>query len=81
MYDHNKQYKHDIIRARAISDVDNLLPKYASIIDKICPCSKEDFTKHSNIVAKGLITKNASEFVNKTINPITKPNTAPPLGP
>ena len=57
MYDHNKQYKHDIIRARAISDVDNLLPKYASIIDKICPCSKEDFTKRFNEALESYVKK------------------------
>ena len=37
MYDHRKQLKCAIIRARAISDVDNLLPKYATVIDNLCP--------------------------------------------
>lgn len=32
-----------IIRARAISEADNLLPKYASVIDNLCPCTKEEF--------------------------------------
>ena len=45
MYDHRKQLKCAIIRARAISEVDDLLPKYASVIDKLCPCTKEEFEK------------------------------------
>lgn len=48
MYDHRKQLKCAIIRARAISDVDNLLPKYATVIDNLCPCTKEEFEKGFN---------------------------------
>ena len=48
MYDHTKQLKCAIIRARAISEVDNLLPKYASVIDNLCPCTKEEFEKEFN---------------------------------
>lgn len=40
MYDHRKQLKCAIIRARAISDVDNLLTKYATVIDNLCPLYK-----------------------------------------
>lgn len=48
MYNPKKQLKCSIIRARAISDVDNLLPKYAMVIDAICPCSKEKFEEKFN---------------------------------
>lgn len=48
MYNHKRQYKCTIIRARAISEVDDLLPKYAAVIDKICPCSKEEFEEGFN---------------------------------
>lgn len=48
MYDHKKQLKCAIIRARAISDVDDLLPKYASVIDNLCPCTKEEFENGFN---------------------------------
>lgn len=48
MYDHRKQLKCTIIRARAISEVDNLLPKYASVIDNLCPCTKEEFEEGFN---------------------------------
>lgn len=48
MYDHRKQIKCAIIRARAISDVDNLLPKYATVIDNLCPCTKAEFEEGFN---------------------------------
>ncbi len=48
MYDHRKQLKCAIIRARAISDVDNLLQKYATVIDNLCPCTKAEFEKGFN---------------------------------
>ena len=48
MYDHRKQLKCAIIRARAISDVDNLLPKYATVIDNLCPCTKAKFEEGFN---------------------------------
>lgn len=48
MYDHRKQLKCAIIRAREISDVDNLLPKYATVIDNLCPCTKEEFEQGFN---------------------------------
>lgn len=48
MYDHRKQLKCAIIRARAISDVDNLLPKYATVIDNLCPCTKAEFEEGFN---------------------------------
>ncbi|RHS75643.1 DUF3883 domain-containing protein [Firmicutes bacterium AM43-11BH] len=48
MYDHRKQLKCSIIRARAISDVDNLLPKYATVIDNLCPCTKAEFEEGFN---------------------------------
>lgn len=48
MYDHRKQLKCAIIRARAISDVDNLLLKYATVIDNLCPCTKTEFEEGFN---------------------------------
>ena len=48
MYSHEKQYKCTIIRARAITEVDDLLPKYATVIDKLCPCTREEFEKEFN---------------------------------
>lgn len=48
MYDHRKQLKCAIIRARAISDVDNLLTKYATVIDNLCSCTKVKFEEGFN---------------------------------
>ena len=43
MYNHEKQYRCTIIRGKSQSEMDNLLPLYAKIIDNICPCSADDF--------------------------------------
>ncbi len=48
MYNPTKQLKCAIIRARAISEVDDLLPMYASVIDNLCPCTKEEFERGFN---------------------------------
>jgi hypothetical protein len=48
MYNHKNQMKCAIIRARAISEADNLLPKYSSVIDNLCPCTKEEFESGFN---------------------------------
>lgn len=48
MYNPKKQYRCAIIRARAISEADDLLPKYATVIDNICPCTKDDFENRFN---------------------------------
>lgn len=37
------QYRCTIIRGKAQSEMDNLLPAYANIIAEICPCSKDEF--------------------------------------
>jgi len=47
-FDYTKQYRATIIRGKAKSDLDNLLPAYASIIDEICPCAYEDFVPMFN---------------------------------
>ena len=43
MYNHNNQYRCIIIRGKSQRELDNLLPAYATVIDEICPCTKEDF--------------------------------------
>lgn len=47
-YKPQNQYRCTIIRGKAKSDLDNLLPKYASIINELCPCSKELFDTQFN---------------------------------
>lgn len=44
----DNQYRCTIIRGRAKNDMDNLLPAYAKILDKICPCNYADFKEQFN---------------------------------
>jgi hypothetical protein len=42
-YNPEIQYRCTIIRWKAKKDLDNLLPRYATILSEICPCSIEEF--------------------------------------
>lgn len=42
-YKPENQFRCTIIRGKATRDLDNLLPSYASIIERICPCDKKEF--------------------------------------
>ncbi len=42
-YDHSKQYRCVIVRGKALTDLDNLLPAYANILSEICPCDNDTF--------------------------------------
>ena len=48
IYNEKLQYRCTIIRGKSKNDLDSLLSKYATIIQEICPCSKEDFKKQFN---------------------------------
>lgn len=48
MYDYRKQYRCTIIRGKSQKEMDDLLPAYAMVIDKICPCGHEDFEYRFN---------------------------------
>lgn len=48
MYNHENQYRCTIIRGKAQSEIDNMLPAYAQIISDITPCTKEEFEKNFN---------------------------------
>ena len=39
MYNHSNQYRCTIIRGKSQSEIDNMLPAYANVLDDICPCS------------------------------------------
>lgn len=47
-YDPEKQFRCTIIRGKAKSDLDNLLPAYAKIIDDICPAKYSEFVEKFN---------------------------------
>ncbi|MDR0920530.1 MAG: DUF3883 domain-containing protein [Oscillospiraceae bacterium] len=65
MYDHTNQYRCDIIRGKSQSDMDDLLPAYAKIIDEICPCSSDIFKSSFNTKIKEFLTGTPKE---KTLN-------------
>ncbi|MCL2083426.1 MAG: DUF3883 domain-containing protein [Oscillospiraceae bacterium] len=43
MYNHENQYRCTIVRGKSQSEMDDLLPLYAKIIDSICPCDVKNF--------------------------------------
>lgn len=43
MYDVAKQYRCDIIRGKAQSQLEDMLPAYAKVINDVCPVAKESF--------------------------------------
>lgn len=47
-YNHLNQYRFTIIRGKAKTVVDNILPLYAQIIDNICPIGKTEFASSFN---------------------------------
>ena len=55
-YDHQNQFRAPIVRGKALSDLDNLLPLYSNIIQQITPCSLEDFEKQFNENLKKYLT-------------------------
>ena len=46
------QYRCTIIRGKSQTEMDNLLPLYAKIIDTICPCNLDDFSSSFNDALK-----------------------------
>ena len=71
MYDHTKQFRCSIIRGKSQSEMDNLLPQYAKIIDEICPCGIDEFKEaFDNAIRPYLKAKerNKKEPLQKTFN-------------
>lgn len=48
MYDIRKQYRCDIIRGKAQSQLEDMLPAYAKVINDICPIEKDEFEEAFN---------------------------------
>lgn len=61
MYDHRKQYRAAIIRGKAKSKLDDLLPAYAMVIDEICPCNKDEFEQRFNSSLTSILKLKAKE--------------------
>lgn len=68
MYDHTKQYRCTIIRGKSQSEMDNLLPIYAKIIDEICPCTQDDFKSKFNNLFQNFLPETESERIKKTLD-------------
>lgn len=63
-YNPNNQIRATIIRGKAKTDLDNLLPTYAKIIGDICPSAKEDFAKQFNIRLAQLLPENSEKTID-----------------
>lgn len=48
MYNPENQYRCTIIRGKSQTEMEDLLPFYAQIVHKSCPCTKEEFDKRCN---------------------------------
>lgn len=64
MYNHKNQYRCTIIRGKSQSNMDNMLPAYANLVNDICPCGIVEF--------KSIFNKQLSHFISgaslKTLN-------------
>lgn len=54
-YNHANQYRSTIIRGKAKTDLDNLLPAYAQILNEICPIGVEAFAEAFNRQLKQIL--------------------------
>lgn len=70
MYNHLNQYRCIIIRGKSKRELDNLLPAYATVIDEICPCAKDEFeNRFNNEFVKILHGKNSdTAALKKTLD-------------
>jgi len=57
IYNPEKQYRCTIIRGKAQTELDNLLPAYSNIVEKICPCKKSEFDNLFNESLSNVIYK------------------------
>ena len=55
-YDHTKQYRAIIVRGKALGDLDDLLPLYASIIAEIAPIDEKTFSDEFNLRLEARLT-------------------------
>lgn len=47
-YNHAEQFRCPIVRGKALTGLDNLLPAYANILQEICPTDKKNFVEYFN---------------------------------
>lgn len=67
-YNASKQFRCDIVRTRAVSKIDDLLPIYAKIIHDVCPCSESDFVDSFNFELKNYLLSIGNSVDKKALN-------------
>lgn len=72
-YTPEHQYRCTIIRGKSQSDMEDLLPLYANMVHRTCPCEENEFkTSCRAILSKALFNSNAYELLppsnQKTVN-------------
>ncbi len=55
-YNPDNQYRCSIIRSKSMSNMEDMLPAYAGIVDELCPCKKDEFVANFNDKLSRLIT-------------------------
>lgn len=73
MYNPENQYRCTIIRGKSQSDMENLLPLYANMVHKYCPCEETAFRDSARrMISKALFCSEAydslSDANQKTVN-------------
>ena len=73
MYNPENQYRCTIIRGKSQSDMEDLLPLYANMLHKLCPCEEQMFKESSRkMISKALFNTDSygqlSKGNRKTVN-------------
>lgn len=64
VYEPSQQYRCTIIRGKAQTELDDLLPAYCKIIDAICPIDKNSFSEKFN----SLLSRVIHNYTDKTLS-------------
>lgn len=66
MYNPSNQYRCTIIRGKSQTDMEDLLPLYANMVHKFCPCEEEQFrVSCCQTLSKALFDTNAFDLLSK----------------
>ena len=67
MYTPENQYRCTIIRGKSQSDMEDLLPLYANIVHKYCPCEESAFKESAKKkISKALFNTEAYDKLSKS---------------
>lgn len=66
MYNPENQYRCTIIRGKSQSDMEDLLPLYANVVHKFCPCEEQMFKSNAKrLISKALFATEAYDKLDK----------------